>query len=111
VTVADLTLGPSPSVRLVGKGNKPRSCPLWAVTAEALKRLVLGRAPLDRVFLNRRGQPLTRFGIYRLVRQTVTRARKIIPSLAAKRVSPHTLRHTCAVHLLRSGVDINTGSS
>ena len=69
---------------------------------------MLGRAPLDRVFLNRRGQPLTRFGIYRLVRQTVARARKIIPSLAAKRVSPHTLRHTCAVHLLRSGVDINT---
>lgn len=108
VTVADLTLGPSPSVRLVGKGNKTRSCPLWTVTADALKRLVLGRAPLDGVFLNRHGQPLTRFGIYRLVLQTVARARLTIPSLTTKRVSPHTLRHTCAVHLLRAGVDINT---
>ncbi len=108
LTVADLTLGLSPSVRLVGKGNKTRSCPLWPVTADALKRLVLGRAPHDGVFLNRHGQPLTRFGIYSLVQQTVTQARLNTPSLTTKRVSPHTLRHTCAVHLLRAGVDINT---
>jgi site-specific recombinase XerD len=108
VTVADLALGTSPSVRLIGKGNKTRSCPLWPLTAEVLKRLVLGRAPLDPVFRNRRGQPLTRFGIYRLVKQTVSQARLSISSLTAKRVSPHTVRHTCAVHLLRAGVDINT---
>jgi site-specific recombinase XerD len=59
VTVTDLALGTSPSVRLIGKGNKTRSCPLWPLTAEVLKRLVLGRAPLDPVFRNRRGQPLT----------------------------------------------------
>lgn len=108
VTVGDLTLGPSPSVRLVGKGNKTRSCPLWPITADVLKRLVVGRAPHERVFLNRRRQPLTRFGMYRLVRHTVAQARQTVPSLTTKRVSPHTLRHTCAVHLLRAGVDINT---
>jgi site-specific recombinase XerD len=108
VTGADLTLGPSPSVRLVGKGNKTRSCPLWPVTADVLKRLVRGHAPHDGVFLNRQGQPLTRFGIYSLVQHTVRQARLTTPSLTTKRVSPHTLRHTCAVHLLRAGVDINT---
>jgi integrase/recombinase XerD len=108
VTVADLTLGASPSVRLLGKGRKARSCPLWPVTAETLSRLVRGHAPQDAVFQNRQGRPLTRFGIYRLVRHTVTQARTSTPSLATKRVSPHTLRHTCAVHLLRAGVDINT---
>ena len=108
VTVADLIRGASPAVRLVGKGSKTRVCPLWAVTADALRRLVLGRAPHDRVFVNRRGQPLTRFGIYQLVQRTVAQARQTTPSLNTKRVSPHTLRHTCAVHLLRAGVDINT---
>jgi site-specific recombinase XerD len=108
VTLADLTLGASPAVRLVGKGHKTRACPLWLLTADALKRLVLGRASQDRVFLNRRGQPLTRFGIYQLVQRTVAQACQTTPSLNTKRVSPHTLRHTCAVHLLRAGVDINT---
>ncbi|MGH2406099.1 MAG: tyrosine-type recombinase/integrase [bacterium] len=108
MTGADLTLGASPAVRLVGKGNKTRSCPLWPVTADALTRLVRARPPQARVFLNRRGQPLTRFGIYQLVRRTAAQARQTSPSLTTKRVSPHTLRHTCAVHLLRAGVDINT---
>ena len=108
VTGADLTLGPSPAVRLIGKGNKTRSCPLWPVTADLLTYLVRDHAPQDRVFLNRRGQPLTRFGIYSLVQRVLRQARLSTPSLMTKRVSPHTLRHTCAVHLLRAGVDINT---
>jgi len=108
LTVADLTLGPSPAVHLVGKGNKTRACPFWRVTADALKRLVRDRAPQDRVFRSRQGRPLTRFGIHSLVQGTVAQARAGTPSLATKRVSPHTLRHTCAVHLLRAGVDINT---
>jgi site-specific recombinase XerD len=71
LTVADLTLGPSPSVCLVGKGNKTRACPLWPVTADALKQLMHDHAPQDRVFRNRHGRPLTRFGIYSLVQRTV----------------------------------------
>lgn len=53
-------------------------------------------------------KPLTRFGIHRLVTQYAAMASKSIPTLATKRVSPHTIRHKIAVHLLRAGVDINT---
>jgi integrase/recombinase XerD len=96
------------SVLIRGKGNKPRRCPLWAQTVGKLAGLVQGRSPSEHVFLNRCGRPITRFGIHTLVERSVTRAAKQVPSLAAKRVSPHTIRHTTATHLLRSGVDINT---
>jgi integrase/recombinase XerD len=66
------------------------------------------RGPHERVFLNRLGQPLTRFGIYSLVRRAVKQASTAMPSLEAKRISPHTVRHSTACHLLRAGVDINT---
>lgn len=60
------------------------------------------------VFLNVRGQPITRYGVHALVARTVDKAAETVPSLRDKRVSPHTIRHTTAVHLLRAGVDINT---
>jgi integrase/recombinase XerD len=108
LSVGDIIWGSSPAVRLVGKGNKTRWCPIWPRTADILKPLVAGRAADDLVFLNRVHQPLTRFGIYSLVHRTVKQASKALPALAAKRISPHCLRHACAVHLLRSGADINT---
>jgi integrase/recombinase XerD len=108
LSVGDITWGSSPAVRLVGKGNKTRWCPIWPRTADILKPLVAGRASQDVVFVNRLHQPLTRFGIYSLVRRAVTQASQVLPSLAAKRISPHCVRHACAVHLLRSGADINT---
>ena len=96
------------SVLIRGKGNKPRRCPLWAQTVRELAALVQGRGANEHVFLNRCGRPITRFGIHTLVERSVARAAEQVPSLAAKRVSPHTIRHTTATHLLRSGVDINT---
>jgi integrase/recombinase XerD len=108
LTIDNLQLGPQSSVRLRGKGNKFRTCPLWPITATSLSRLVANRGRSDAVFLNRINQPLTRFGIHRLVTQYAALASKTVPSLATKRVSPHTIRHTTAVHLLRAGVDINT---
>jgi site-specific recombinase XerD len=108
LTVDYLQLGSQSSVRLHGKGNKFRTCPLWPVTATSLSRLVVNRGKSDAVFLNRINQPLTRFGIHRLVTHYAELASKTAPSLATKRVSPHTIRHTTAVHLLRAGVDINT---
>ncbi|WP_292304970.1 tyrosine-type recombinase/integrase [Mesorhizobium sp.] len=106
--VDNLQLGRQSSVRLHGKGNKFRSCPLWPATATTLSRLVEGRSKRDPVFLNRVNLPLTRFGIHRLVTHYAELASKTVPSIEAKRVSPHTIRHTTAVHLLRAGVDINT---
>src|SRR5207247_7054407 len=60
------------------------------------------------VFLNRKKEPMTRFGTHRVVTYYAALASKSVPSLIRKRVSPHTIRHTTAVHLLRAGVDINT---
>jgi site-specific recombinase XerD len=108
LTVNNLQLGMQSSVRLHGKGNKVRICPLWPITAASLSELVADRSKGDAVFLNRVNQPLTRFGIHRLVTQYAELASKTVPSMAKKRVSPHTIRHTTAVHLLRAGVDINT---
>ena len=81
---------------------------MWPHTASELTALVGGRAPGEHVFLNRCGQPITRFGIHTLVERYIERISPQMPGLAAKRVSPHSIRHTTATHLLRAGVDINT---
>jgi len=96
------------SVNILGKGRKQRCCPLWPVTIKVLGSLIRERVSTHHVFLNRRGQPITRFGIHALVERYALRARTQSPSIAKKRVSPHTIRHSTACHLLRAGVDINT---
>jgi site-specific recombinase XerD len=108
LTIGDLNLSSPPSVTIVGKGNRIRHCPLWPVTAEALQMAIIGRDPDERVFLNRCTRPITRFGIHAMVERYISKVAAERPSLASKQVSPHTLRHTTAVHLLRAGVDINT---
>ena len=105
--IGDLELRAS-YVTLLGKGSKKRQCPLWPVTVRALSVLTAGRPASDPVFLNRCGRALTRFGIHTLVERYAAKVQSTVPSLANKRVSPHTLRHTTATHLLRAGVDINT---
>ncbi len=108
LTIADLDLGAPPSVTLLGKGGKERRCPLWPQTVGKLAPLIAGRKPNEPVFLNRRRQPITRFGIRALVKRSAKDASQQLHSLAVKPISTHTIRHTTAVHLLRSGVDINT---
>jgi len=110
--IADLTLAQTPRdhslVQVHGKGNKLRRCPLWPQTAAELSSLILGRPTTDHVFLNRSGNPITRFGIHTMIERHVTRILPAMTSLAGKQVSPHTIRHTTATHLLRAGVDVNT---
>jgi site-specific recombinase XerD len=96
------------SVRIIGKGNKERRCPLWAETIERLRRLAADRSTDARLFLNRRGGPLTRYGVHTLVERYVNKVGPAAPSLRSKRISPHVIRHTTATHLLQAGVDINT---
>jgi site-specific recombinase XerD len=96
------------SAKIRGKGGKERQCPLWSSTVEELKHLIADRPPETTVFLNRCGHPITRFGIYALIERYVRRIQERMPSLATKRVSPHSVRHSTASHLLRAGVDINT---
>lgn len=106
----DLQLDRPCQVRLRGKGHKERLCPLWPQTAEVLRRLVsetgLAETSTERLFRNRRGEPLTRFGVRYLLQKYAQLAQPTAPGLARKRVHPHTLRHTTAVHLLQAGVDL-----
>jgi site-specific recombinase XerD len=107
LTVGDLDLDMSVAT-LHGKGRKIRRCPLWKVTASVLREVVADRPSSQTVFLNHRGEPLTRYGIHTIIERHARRAAAEVPSLRAKRISPHCLRHTTGMHLLRSGVDINT---
>jgi site-specific recombinase XerD len=108
----DLRLTSPPSVRLQGKGRKERACPLWPETARAL-RLHLEECQIAlheprSVFLNYRGEPLTRFGARLILRKHILKAATSSVTLKRKRLHPHSVRHSTAVHLLRSGVDLST---
>jgi site-specific recombinase XerD len=108
VCPASLRLEAPAQVRLFGKGRKERLCPLWPETA-ALLRALLQRAPRQpdqRIFVNRYGEPLGAAGVRFKLGLYVRRARQKVPSLSAKHVSPHTFRHTAAVHLVTAGVDV-----
>jgi integrase/recombinase XerD len=106
----DLQLDRPCHVRLCGKGRKERICPLWPQTAEVLRRLLvetkLDPVSTERLLRNHRGEPLTRFGVRYLLRKYAKRASQTVPNLTRKRVHPHTLRHSTAVHLLQAGVDL-----
>ena len=97
-----------PVVTITGKGNKKRRCPLWDDTRRELRTLIGKGEPDDHVFKNRLNQPMTRFGVYEMVTRHAMKLAEKMPSIKGKRVSPHTIRHTTATHLLQAGVDINT---
>jgi integrase/recombinase XerD len=102
-----LDLSEHPVVRLHGKGDKWRTCPLWHQTADLLSALLAPAGPPhgpDAAVFTTRGQPLTRYGIYKIVRR---HAAGLDDPRTGRRVSPHTFRHTAAVHLLEAGVEVN----
>jgi site-specific recombinase XerD len=107
--VAHIHLDRQPHVNLHGKGRKERSVPLWRSTARTLAAWVRERgAPSDApLFPNRSGDRLTRSGVARRLALTVTAATTACPSLRNQKISPHTIRHTTAMHLLEAGNDIS----
>lgn len=109
--VKDLRLETPPQVRIFGKGRKERACPLWQETADALRAYLRqrddGGQPDAPLFLNAHRQRITRFGVVIILKRHVAAATAHHPSLASKCISPHTLRHTAAMHLLQSGVELN----
>jgi integrase/recombinase XerD len=108
----DLHLSTPFQVHIFGKGRKERVCPIWAKTADILRKYLEERGINQRkpvtLFMNHLGTPLTRFGIRYILEKYVRKAAENNPSLKGKRLHPHSMRHSTAVHLLRSGVDIVT---
>jgi integrase/recombinase XerD len=109
--VSDVHFDPTPRVHLHGKGDKWRICPLWAETATLIKKLVSARVPTigpDRpVFVGAKDIALTRFGIYKIIRRYTKHVVKQRSDGRLKAISPHVWRHSTAVHLLESGVEVN----
>jgi site-specific recombinase XerD len=96
-------------LELNGKGRKQRSVPLWSNTAKTLQFWFeeLRSASITLAFPNSAGKELTRNGIDYILQQAVQKASLTCPSLREKKVTPHSVRHTTATHLLESGVNIS----
>ena len=95
-------------VRLYGKGRKERICPLWPETVILLQKLLerQPRAPNQRLFVNRYGEPLSASGVRFKLAAYVKAAAETSPTLRDKHVTPHAFRHATAVHLISAGVDV-----
>lgn len=112
IKIGAIRFSSPPIATLTGKGSKTRIVPLWQTTAAILldhlrfREREIEKQPDARLFVNARGEPLTRFGIRHILRTRITAASTTCASLAGKRVSPHTFRHSTAMHLLQSGVDL-----
>jgi len=111
--VADIQFIRPYQVRLLGKGRKTRICPLWPQTTQVLRDYVRHDRGLDLhdhhpLFINHRGTALTRFGVRYILNKCCEAANAVLPTLVAKSLHPHSMRHSTAVHLLKSGVDLAT---
>jgi len=108
-----LSLENPPEVTICGKGGKSRVCPLFPTTAEMLRvylrqeRRQPRRGYEDFLFLTRRGTAFRRQSLWKLIHGYFRRTADVMPSLRRKHLTPHSLRHTTAVHLLRAGVEGN----
>jgi integrase/recombinase XerD len=107
--IEDVDLDGPMRIRLHGKGDKWRSCPLWPETADLLKKLTADAHGNQAVplFMSRQRKPLTRFGIYKIVKRHTSNLSPITPDKSRRSVSPHVFRHSTAVGLLEQGVDVN----
>lgn len=108
--IDEITFGDQCFVLLKGKGKKERVTPLWKKTGKLIQDYIRNNAKITSGFLfyGTRHNVLTRHGIYEIVQKYACLAKQKIPSLSNKKITPHTFRHTTAVHLLLAGIDINT---
>jgi site-specific recombinase XerD len=108
LTISDVVLGGGPHVHTIGKGRKERRSPLLPATVAVLRAWIaeLRSAPGDPLFPTSTGRPLSRDAIEKRISLHVAKAAQACPSLRAKHVTAHTLRHSCAMNLLQAGNDI-----
>ena len=106
--IDEVVLQPQPTIRVRGKGRRERILPLWKTTAKTMRAWLAQRrgATCPELFLNARGGQLTRDGFEHILAKHVAVAAQKTPSLNKKRVSPHVLRHSCAMHTLEATHDI-----
>lgn len=107
--IADVSLESSPAVRILGKGRKERQVPLWNSTARQIKRWLEEQRPTGSeqpLFPNRMGGRLTRTSVTERLHLAAEKAARKYPELSRRRISPHVVRHSIAMHLLQAGVDI-----
>ncbi|OGF64388.1 MAG: integrase [Candidatus Fischerbacteria bacterium RBG_13_37_8] len=107
--ISHVSIGKNSYARIQGKGRKERIIPLWKSTAHMIKTWIkyLGSNHDNYLFPNNQGNPLTRQGVKYRLRLAKNIAERNCPSLKNKKVCPHILRHTTAMHLLQSGIDIS----
>jgi site-specific recombinase XerD len=109
--IGDINMKKPLQVQLTGKGKKQRITPLWEKTTEAVKHYLSFRensGAQEHLFLNARGGGITRFGVTYIIKKYVKKAAAECSTLNDKNISPHTFRHTTALHLIQAGVDILT---
>jgi site-specific recombinase XerD len=108
LNIEDLQFGPTTTLRIRGKGRKERVIPLWKNTKRQLQQWLsrISPTPSSPLFPNRRGERLTRAGVRSRLDAASAIASQTFGNLRQRRVSPHLVRHSTAMHLLQSGVDI-----
>src|SRR5262249_39828058 len=106
--LANLSLQATPSIRIVGKGRRERCLPLWKETAADLRAwlAVRGNVAVPELFVNGTGGAMTRAGFEYVLHKHTRAAGETCPTLERRSVSPHQLRHSCAVMMLQATRDI-----
>jgi len=104
----DVTLRPDASILVRGKGRRERVLPLWKETATVLRAwlAVRGDVPVPELFVNAKGQQMSRWGFAYILRKAVKIASKSRPELLDKQISPHVIRHSIAILALKATQDI-----